>query len=130
MNGLHFDVRRGGEEAVEVIRGLALLDLADRRPARPQAGEEASGRPSSKANHTGGREPSGRTSFSEKDVNGTTQRFSTPSHRRQCGDDTLRMFVTPGSRFLPLRISNGEGMPQRAMTSSRPSAPLRTIGAK
>src|SRR5580704_4348632 len=89
--------------------------------------KKASGRLSSKANHAGGREPSGRTSFSAKDVKGTTQRFSTPSHRRQCGDDTLRMFVTPGSRFLPLRISNGDGMPYRAIISSRPSAPLRTI---
>jgi hypothetical protein len=29
---------------------------------------------------------SGSTSFSEKLVQGTTQRFSTPSQRRQCGD--------------------------------------------
>src|SRR5271163_1798393 len=54
--------------------------------------KKASGRLSSKANHTGGREPSGKASFSENDENGTAQRLSTPSQRRQCGDDTLRMF--------------------------------------
>ena len=38
--------------------------------------KKASGRLSSSANQTGGREPSGRASFSEKLVNGTTQRLS------------------------------------------------------
>ena len=41
------------------------------------------------------------TSFSENDENGTTQRLSTPSQRRQCGEATLRMFVTPGSSCGP-----------------------------
>ena len=63
--------------------------------------KKASGRLSSSANHTGGREPSGKTSFSAKLVNGTTQRLSTPSHRRQCGEATLRTFVTPGSELRP-----------------------------
>jgi len=44
--------------------------------------KNASGRLSSRANQTGGREPSGRISFSAKLVNGTTHRFSTPSQRR------------------------------------------------
>ena len=92
--------------------------------------KNASGRLSSSANQTGGREPSGSTSFSEKLVNGTTHRLSTPSHRRQCGDLTLRTLVTPGSVFLPLSAKTGDGMPQRAMASSRPSSPLRTIGAR
>src|SRR4029077_2621886 len=48
--------------------------------------KKANGRVSSKANQTAGREPSGRTLFSEKLVQGTTQRFSNPSQRRQCGD--------------------------------------------
>ena len=85
---------------------------------------------SSKANQAGGREPSGMSSFSEKDVKGTTHRLSTPSQRRQCGDATLRMFVTPGSRLRPFTSSKGDGMPQRAITSSRPSPPFRTIGAR
>jgi hypothetical protein len=51
----------------------------------------------SRANQTGGREPSGRTSFSAKLVNGMTHRLSTPSQRRLCGEATLRTFVTPGS---------------------------------
>src|SRR5271169_5804013 len=86
------------------------------RPAK-----NASGRLSSKANHTDGREPSGKTSFSENEENGTTQRLSTPSHRRQWGAATLRMFVTPGSLLRPSITDFGDGMPQRAMTSARPS---------
>jgi len=62
---------------------------------RPNACEKAIGRLSSKANHNGGRRPFGRTSFSEKLVNATRQRLSSPSHRPQCGDETLRTFVTP-----------------------------------
>ena len=44
-----------------------------------------------------GREPFGRTSFSEKLVNGTTHRLLTPSHRRQCGDLFRR-----GNEYLPV----------------------------
>src|SRR6202047_167972 len=83
--------------------------------------KKANGRVSSKANHTVGREPSGSASFSEKLVQGTTQRFSITSQRRQCGDLTLRALVTPGSDFLPLRANTGDGIPQRAIVSSRPS---------
>ena len=90
--------------------------------------KNATGRLSSSANQTDGREPFGSCSFSEKLVNGTTQRLCTPSHRRQCGDLMLRTFVTPGSVFLPLSAKAGDGMPQRAMASSRPSSPLRTMG--
>ena len=61
--------------------------------------KKASGRLSSSANQTGGREPSGWSSFSEKPVNGTTHRLSTPSHRRQWGEATLRTLVTPESEF-------------------------------
>ena len=50
----------------------------------------ASGRLSSSANQTGFFLPSGPVSYSENDVNGTTQRFGGPSHRRQCGDAVLR----------------------------------------
>src|ERR1700685_4585265 len=73
--------------------------------------KKASGRLSSRANQTGGREPSGCNSFSAKLVNGTTHRLSTPSHRRQCGEDILRTFVTPGSELRPLMASFGDGMP-------------------
>ena len=71
--------------------------------------KKANGRVSSKANQTVGREPSGSTSFSAKLVQGTTQRFSIPSQRRQFGDVTLRTLVTPGSEFLPLSAKTGEG---------------------
>src|SRR5271169_2796413 len=88
--------------------------------------KKASGRLSSNANHTGGREPFGKTSFSAKLVKGTMQRLSTPSHRRQWGDLTLRMLVTPGSDFRSFRAKIGDGMPQRAMVSSRtPSTAVR-----
>jgi hypothetical protein len=85
-------------------------------------------------------------------LNGTTQRFSTPSHRVQCLLFTFRMLVVPPSgsirsnslkstalpfacsfsaRFLVASISafEDDGMPQRAVASSRPSAPVRMIGA-
>src|ERR1019366_2432812 len=72
--------------------------------------KKANGRVSSKANQTGGREPSGRTSFSEKLVQGTTQRFSIPSQRRQCGDLTLRTLVT-WIGFLALQRKDRRGHP-------------------
>ena len=91
--------------------------------------KKASGLVSSSANQTGGFEPSGNVSFSEKLVKGTTQRLSTPSQRRQCGDATLRTLVMPESEFRPFSAKTGEGIPQRAMVSSRPSGWFRTIGA-
>src|SRR6185436_21020420 len=87
-----------------------------------------------------------------KELNGTTQRFSTPSQRVQCLLFTLQMLVVPPSgsilsnslksiglplacsfsaRFLVASINafDDDGMPHRAVASSRPSGPLRTIGA-
>src|SRR3954452_10526608 len=86
------------------------------------------------------------------ELNGTTQRFSGPSHLVQCLLFTLRMLVVPPSgsirsnslkstdlplassfsaRFLVASINalDDDGIPHRAVASSRPSAPLRTIGA-
>src|SRR5580698_761522 len=83
--------------------------------------KKASGRVSSRANQTGGFFPSGRLSGSEKLVNGTTQRCSGSSQRRQCGEATLRIFVTPGSELRPFSANAGDGMPQRAIVSSRPA---------
>src|ERR1700694_2296946 len=76
--------------------------------------KKANGRVSSKANQTVGREPSGSTPFSENLVQATTQRFSIPSQRRQCGDFTLRTLVTPRSELLPFTAKTGEGKPHRA----------------
>src|SRR5580693_8792242 len=81
--------------------------------------KKARGRVSSKANHTGGLLPSGSASFSLKLVNGTTQRCSMPSQRRQCGDLTLRILVTPESALRPFRADTGEGMPHRAVVEVR-----------
>lgn len=81
--------------------------------------KNVSGRVSFKANQIGGREPSGMTSFSEKLVKGTTHRLSTPSHRRQWAELTLRIFVTPESVFLPSRYFGGVGIPHRTNASSR-----------
>ncbi len=50
----------------------------------------AGARLSSSVNQTGGRAPPARTSFSEALVYGTTQRLSTPSHRRQRPEPMLR----------------------------------------
>src|ERR1700716_864720 len=86
------------------------------------------------------------------ELNGTTQRCSGPSHLVQCLDLTLRMLVVPPSgsmrssflkstdlpltcsfpaRFLVASIKafEDDGIPHRAVASSRPSAPVRTIGA-
>jgi hypothetical protein len=72
--------------------------------------------------------------YSEKLVIGTTQRLSTPSQRRQWGEETLRtlrMLVTPESDFRPSRNLGGVGIPHLAEASSRwPSVPTRTIGAE
>src|SRR3977135_1543125 len=80
------------------------------------------------------------------------QRLSAPSHRVQCLLFTLRMLVVSPSgsirsnslkstgfplassfaaRFLvaSIRACCDDGIPHRAVASSRPSAPLRTIGA-
>jgi hypothetical protein len=82
------------------------------------------GRSSLRANHVGVLRGFV-SAYSQKLVAVTRQRFLAPSQPRQCGLDTLRMFVTG----LP-PYCGGPGMPQRAMTSSRsPSALLRTIGA-
>ncbi|MGY4348932.1 hypothetical protein ACVWXM_005399 [Bradyrhizobium sp. GM7.3] len=111
--------------------------------------KHASGRVSSSANQMS---PPSALLNSLKELKGTTQRCSGPSHRVQCLLCTLRMLVVPPSgsirsnslkstglslarsfsaRFLAASISalDDDGIPQRAVTSSRPSAPLRTIGA-
>jgi hypothetical protein len=111
--------------------------------------KQASGRVSSSANQMS--PPSGLLN-SLNELNGTTQRCSGPSHRAQYLLFTLRMLVVPPSgsirsnslkstglplassfaaRFLVASISAccDDGMPQRAVASSRPSASTRTIGA-
>src|SRR6202035_4707112 len=111
--------------------------------------KQARGRDSSSANQMS---PPSALLNSLNELNGTTQRFSTPSHRVQCLLFTLRMFVVPPSGSmrsnslkstgLPLASSFAarffvasinafadDGMPHRAVVSSRPSVPLRTIGA-
>ncbi len=77
--------------------------------------KQASGRSSSRANHTGTFFPPGPASYSENDVKGTTQRFAGPSQRRQWGEAVLRTLVTPGSDERSFRAEAGDGMPQRAM---------------
>jgi hypothetical protein len=73
--------------------------------------------------------PSACSSGSEKLVHGTTHLLSGPSQRLQWGDALFRTFVTPRSTDFPLSAKAGDGNPQRALTSSRPAVPLRTIGA-
>src|SRR5215208_1493666 len=78
----------------------------DFHPPTQIPAKNASGRSSSNANHTGGREPSGCGSGSLNDVKGTTHRFSGASQRRQCGDLVLRTLVDPRIGLLALQ---GEG---------------------
>src|SRR6266851_252600 len=107
--------------------------------------KQASGRVSSSANQMS---PPSALLNSLKELNGTTQRLSVPSHRVQCLLVTLRMLVVPlsgsirssslkltglpltssfAARFLVafIRACCDDGIPHRAVTSSRPSAPLR-----
>src|SRR5947207_12426429 len=81
-----------------------------------------SGRVSSIANHFG--VLFGLVSaYSQKDVNGTRQRLSGPTHLRQCGELVLRMFVVMPGNW------GGFGMPQRIMMSSRCPSFARITGA-
>src|ERR1700722_568837 len=109
--------------------------------------KQTSGRLSSSANQMS---PPSALLNSLKELNGTTQRFSGPSHLVQCLLFTFRMLVVPPSgsirsnslkstglplacnfsaRFLVASISafDDDGIPQRAIVSSWPSVPLRTI---
>src|SRR3981081_1320372 len=102
--------------------------------------KQARGRESSSANQMS---PPSVLLNSPKELNGTTQRFSTPSQRFQCLLFTLRMLVVPPSgsilsnslksprlpfvcsfsvRFLVASISafDDDGMPHLAVASSRP----------
>src|ERR1700730_1694264 len=109
--------------------------------------KQARGRLSSSANQMS---PPSILLNSLNELNGTTQRFSTPSQRVQCLLFTLRMFVVPESgsirsnslkstglplacsfsaRFLVASINafDDDGMPHRAVASSRPPGPVRTL---
>src|SRR5260221_14066735 len=102
--------------------------------------KQARGRLSSRANQMS---PPSALLNSLKELNGTTQRLSAPSHRVQCLLFTLRMLVVPPSgsiwsnclkstglplassfaaRFLvaPINAFDDDGMPHRAVASSRP----------
>src|SRR4051795_5597304 len=100
------------------------FDLVPRTPFHSvqMPAKATSGRFSSMANHFG--VLFGLVSaYSQKDVNGTRQRLSGASHRRQCGDLVLRMFVViPGN-------CGGFGMPHRIMISSSSPSFARTTGA-
>ena len=119
---------RSGTRRGRRVTGPSLTFRTEVQVAQMPA-KKASGRLSSKANQTGGRCRRAASSFSAKLVKGTRQRCSGPSQARQCDEVVCRMLVTPRSTFLPARYCGGVGMPQRAMTSSRPSGPLRMIGA-
>src|ERR1700744_280407 len=105
--------------------------------------KQARGRDSSSANQMS---PPSALLNSLNEVNGTTQRFSTPTHLVQCLLFTFRMLVVPPSgsirsnslkstglplasnfdaRFLvaSIRACAEDGIPHRAVASSRPSAP-------
>src|SRR6201990_2759164 len=139
-------VVRNAKRALVVSPSLTFL--TDVQLAQMPA-KQASGRVSSSANQTS---PPSALLNSLNELNGTTQRCSGPSHLVQCFDFTFRMFVVPESgsirsnslkstglpfaasfvaRFLVASLSAcaDEGMPHRAVVSSRPSTPVRMIGA-
>lgn len=58
-------------------------------------------------------------------MNGTRQRCSGESQRRQCGEAMLHTFVTPGSTFLPFKAKAGDGMPHRIMERARAPSRMR-----
>lgn len=90
-------VRLGGLEAdSSLVVCPSFTFLTDVQRVQTPAKKET-GRLSSRANQAGGRDPSGRSLFSAKLVDGTTQQLSTPSHRHYWGDATLRILVTPES---------------------------------
>jgi hypothetical protein len=60
---------------------------------------------------------------------GTKHRFSGPSHRRQCGDVTLRMLVTPLSTFLPFSAKIGDACPSASEQAPCHPRPSLTTGA-
>ncbi len=131
MNRPDDRVRLGRQEAKKVIRRFAFPDLPNRRPPRPDAGKKGERAAIVE------REPYRRTGavrqnlvLSEAGKGDDAATFDAePSP--QWDDLTLRMLVTPGSVFLPAMAKVGDGMPQRAIASSRtPSPAVRTIGAE
>lgn len=149
MDGEDFGIRIRRQESIEVVGGLAFLDLPDRGPFGPNAREAGEGTALVDANQMS---PPSALLNSLKELKGTTQRCSGPSHRVQCLLFTLRMLVVPESgsirssslksmvlslarsfsaRFFVASMSafDDDGMPQRASASSRPPAPVRIMGA-
>jgi len=105
------------EESEDIIRRLPFLDLSHGRPVGPEPGKEGE-RPCLIESKPHRRlAPSGRASFSLKLVNGTTQRCSMPSQRRQCGDLTFPDVGHTRIRVAAFTAVLGDGMPHRAMVS-------------
>src|ERR1700742_4918970 len=81
------------------------------RPAK-----QTSGRDSSSANQMS---PPSALLNSLKELNGTTQRFSTPSHLVQCLEFTLRMLVVPPSGSIRSNSSKSNVLPLARILSAR-----------
>src|ERR1700693_6005000 len=78
--------------------------------------KQASGRVSSSANQIS---PPSPLLNSLKELNGTTQRFSTPSQRVQCLLFTLRMLVVPPYGSIRSNSLNSTGLPLARSFSAR-----------
>ena len=130
MDRADFGVRLRCQECKSIGRNLALPGLRTDFQRVDIPAKTASGRLSSSANHSGCFLPSAVVSYSENEVHGTTQRLSTPSQRRQCGEAVLRTFVAPRSVVRPFRAKTGDGMRHRAIVISRSPSTMRTIGAE
>jgi hypothetical protein len=138
VDGADLCVRLRREERIEVVVGLAFLDPSDGRPVAGEAGEG-----------TGlvEREPDV-AAFDLNERHHATVLDAEPAgpvfalHIADVGRPAVRLSNSLKSTGLPLACSfsarflvasinafDDDGMPHRAVTSSRPSAPLRTIGA-
>ncbi|MET4476734.1 hypothetical protein ABIB66_001250 [Bradyrhizobium sp. F1.13.3] len=78
--------------------------------------KQASGRVSSSANQMS---PPSFLLNSLNELNGTTQRFSTPSHRVQCLLFTLRMLVVPESGSIRSSCLKSTGLPFASIFAAR-----------
>jgi hypothetical protein len=125
----NFSVGFGRQKPKNIIGRLPFPHLAHGTPPRPDAGKARQWPCLVQGEPDRGFGTIRQMFVSEKLVNGTTQRCSGPSQRRQCGDAVLRIFVTPASELRPFRANTGDGIPQRAIINSRPLGWLRTIGA-
>ena len=127
MNRPDDRVRLGRQDAEKVIRRFAFPDLPNRRPARPDAGEKGE-RPAIVEREPNRRPRAVRQNlvFGEaRERNDAATFDAEPSPPVRRGD--VADIGDAGVGLSALQANIGDGMPQRAMASSR-SATRRGLG--